>query len=74
MVTSSDTKAFPPSTPMDIRLGLTKAEDTAYPLRWGIIGTGNISKQWVQALGACKGATLAAVAARSEDRAKEFAA
>ncbi|MHC4985948.1 MAG: Gfo/Idh/MocA family protein [Planctomycetota bacterium] len=73
MVTSSDTQALPPSTPMDIRLGMTKAEDTAYPLRWGIIGAGNISKQWVQALGACKGATLAAVAARSKDRAKEFA-
>jgi len=59
---------------MDIRLGLTKAEDTAFPLRWGIIGAGNISRQWVPALAACEGATLAAVAARSEDRAKAFAA
>lgn len=73
MLTNSDMRAFPPSTPRDIRLGITKAEDKAYPLRWGIIGAGNISRQWVEALRACKGATLVAVAARSEDRAKEFA-
>jgi dihydrodiol dehydrogenase / D-xylose 1-dehydrogenase (NADP) len=74
MVTNSDTSTLPPGTPRDIRLGLTKAEDVAFPLRWGIIGAGSISRQWVLALSACKGATLAAVAARSEDRAKAFAA
>jgi len=59
---------------MDIRLGMTKREDVAFPLRWGIIGAGNISAQWVAALHACKGARVAAIASRSEDRAKEFAA
>ena len=64
---------FPPETPRDIRLGITKAEDVAFPLRWGILGASNISRQWALALSACKGATLTAVAARSEDRAKVFA-
>lgn len=59
---------------MDVRLGLTKAEDAAFPLRWGIIGAGNISRQWVHAVQACAGATVTAVAARSKDRATEFAA
>ena len=68
-----DVSALPPDTPRDIRLGLTKAEDVAFPLRWGILGAGEISRQWVLASSACEGATLAAVAARSEDRAKEFA-
>lgn len=68
-----DTASFPPSTPMDVRLGMTKPEDAAFPLRWGIIGTGNIAPQWVLSLRACKGATVTAVAARSEDRAREFA-
>ena len=71
---NSDTTALPPSTPMDVRLGMTRAEDVAFPLRWGIIGAGNISRQWVPALHACKGATVTAVAARSEDRAEAFAA
>ncbi len=68
-----DPSALPPETPRDIRLGMTKAEDVTFPLRWGILGAGDISRQWVLALSACKGATLAAVAARSEDRAKAFA-
>ncbi len=62
-----------PSTPLDVRLGLTKAEDVAYPLRWGILGAGEISRQWVHALLACAGATVTAVAARDEGRAKKFA-
>lgn len=74
MVMNSDTNAPAASTPMDVRLGMTKAEDVAFPLRWGIIGAGNISRQWVPALHACKGATVTAVAARSEDRAQAFAA
>ena len=73
MVLNSDS-ALPPSTPMDVRLGLTNADDVTHPLRWGIIGAGEISRQWVGAVRACKGATVTAVAARSEDRAKAFAA
>ena len=66
--------AFPPSTPRDVRIGLTDPADVAFPLRWGIIGTGWISAQWVMCLRACTGASVTAVAARSIDRAGEFAA
>ena len=62
-----------PATPLDIRLGLTKREDVAHPLRWGILGAGNISRQWVRSLQACKGATIHAVGARDLERAQEFA-
>ena len=62
------------STPMDIRLNITKPVDVDFPLRWGIIGAGSISAQWVMCLRECKGATVSAVAARSADHAKEFAA
>ena len=63
----------PPATPLDIRRGLTKADDVAFPLRWGIIGAGAISAQWVGCLQACKGATVTAVAARDVARAQAFA-
>ena len=46
--------ALPPGTPRDIRLGMTQAEDVAFPLRWGILGAGEISRQWVLALSACQ--------------------
>ena len=41
---------LPPSTPLDVRQGITDAKDIAHPLRWGILGTGNISAQWVWCL------------------------
>lgn len=62
-----------PESPRDVQLELTKPEDVAFPLRWGILGAGNISRQWVLALRGCEGARLTAVAARSEDRAQAFA-
>lgn len=62
-----------PATPMDVRLGVAEAADVAFPLRWGILGTGSISAQWVGCLRQCKGATVTAVAARSADRARQFA-
>jgi dihydrodiol dehydrogenase / D-xylose 1-dehydrogenase (NADP) len=65
--------SLPAQTPRDIRLGLTKADDSSFPLRWGIFGTGTISQQWVEALKACEGATLAAVSSRSLDKAGDFA-
>ena len=61
-------------TSRDIRLGLTKADDVAFPLRWGIIGAGDISRQWALASRECAGAAIAAVAARDVDKAKAFAA
>ena len=64
---------LPPSTPLDIRRGLTQADDVAFPLRWGILGTGSISAQWVGCLRQCKGAQITAVAARSIERAQTFA-
>ena len=68
-------KETTPTTPLplDVRLGLTKAEDVRHPLRWGILGAGEISRQWVHALRACEGATVSAVAARDANRAKQFA-
>ena len=65
--------SLPKSTPMDVRLGLTDPKDVAYTLRWGILGAGNISRQWVLSLQACHGATVIAVAAREQDRADAFA-
>jgi len=60
-------------TPRDVSLGLTRAEDAAFPLRWGIIGTGEISRQFVCAARECTGATIAAVSSRSADNAHAFA-
>jgi len=54
-------------TPRDVGLGLTRAEDVVFPLRWGIMGTGEISRQFVCASRECAGATMAAVASRSAD-------
>ena len=64
---------MPLSTPLDIRRGITNSADVAFPLRWGILGAGNISGMWVEALHACEGATVSAVAARDINRAEEFA-
>lgn len=61
-------------TPRDVGLGLTRAEDVVFPLRWGIMGTGEISRQFVCASRECAGATIAAVASRSADNAHAFAA
>ena len=60
----SDTKQA--YVPLDVRLGLTKASDVAFPLRWGIIGAGEISRQWALASHHCKGATITAVAATQQ--------
>lgn len=67
------TEELPPATPLDVRRGLTKPEDVAFPLRWGIVGTGSISAQWVGCLRQCPGAAVTAVAARELDRAQVFA-
>jgi dihydrodiol dehydrogenase / D-xylose 1-dehydrogenase (NADP) len=64
-------QVFPPR---DVSLGLTRAEDVAFPLRWGIIGTGEISRQFVSAAREGTGATIAAVSSRSADNAHAFAA
>lgn len=70
---NSTSDNLPHTTPLDIRLGLTHGGDVAFPLRWGILGAGRISSQWVMSLQACAGATVTAVAAREYERAKYFA-
>ncbi len=67
------TNNLPLSTPTDVRLGMTEAENRKHPLRWGIIGTGNISSQWVLSLRGCPGASVTAVAAREQEKAQAFA-
>lgn len=62
------------STPLDVRQRVTEAGDTAFPLRWGILGAGNVSRQWALSLKGVPGATITAVAARDQDRADSFAA
>jgi len=66
--------SWPLDTPMDVRRGLTKASDVNFPLRWGIMGAGNISSDWARSLRDIPGAKLMAVAARSKEKAAEFAA
>eukprot|EP01052_Picozoa_sp_SAG31_P025760 SAG31_NODE_2280_length_6025_cov_8.850321_5_plen_330_part_00 len=72
----SDGNAY--STPMDIKMGLTKAEDVAFPLRWGMMTAGRICADMCQAIKIAVsrgcGATLGAVAARKLDDAEAFAA
>ena len=60
--------------PIDVRLGLTRAEDVAHRLGWGIMGTGEICRQFVCASREVAGATMAGVASRSADNARAFAA
>lgn len=69
----SDLAKPKPQTPLDIRLGLTKAEDVNYRLRWGIIGCGPISSDWCKCLKEVPGAVLEAVAARDPKKAAAFA-
>ncbi|MFK7971292.1 MAG: Gfo/Idh/MocA family protein [Bacteroidia bacterium] len=42
-------------------------------IRWGILGTGNIAHKFAQAILQAEGATLQAVASRTEAKAKDFA-
>ena len=59
--------------PRDVRLGLTRREDVSFPLRWGIMGTGEIARQFVCASRECMGATMAGVASRDAANATAFA-
>ena len=63
----------PDVKPRDILLGLTKPENVGFPLRWGIVGGGEISRQFVLASRQCSGATMAGVATRSLATAEAFA-
>ena len=64
---------FPVNTPMDIRLGLTRADGIHHKLRWGIISASAISSDWVKSLQDVPGASVVANAARDLDRARAYA-
>ena len=59
--------------PRDVSLGLTHAKNVNFPLRWGIMGTGEIARQFVSAARECPGATMSGVSSRSADNAHAFA-
>jgi predicted dehydrogenase len=63
----------PAVIPRDVSLGLTNPKDVAFPLRWGIIGAGEISRQFVLSSKAVPGANMAAVFSRSREKAEAFA-
>ena len=67
-------KQLPLSTPLDVLRDLTDPKDVAFPLRWGILGAGNVSRQFALSLKGVPGATISAVAAREQERADAFAA
>ena len=64
---------WPMSTPLDIRLGKTEQEGIEFPLRWGIISASAIASDWIKSLQDVPGASVTAVAARDEDRARIYA-
>lgn len=45
---------------------------TTGPIRWGILGTGNIARLFATGLGSAPGAILAAVGSRTQEKADEF--
>lgn len=64
---------WPMATPMDIRLGKTREQDVGFPLRWGIISASAIASDWIKSLQDVPGASVTAVAARDEGRARAYA-
>lgn len=64
---------FPPTTPLDIKLGLTKADDINHPLRWGVISASAIASDWIKSLQDVPGASFEAVWARDHAKATEYA-
>ena len=63
----------PAVIPRDVSLGLTNLADVAFPLRWGIVGAGEISRQFVLSSKAVPGANMAAVFSRLREKAEDFA-
>ena len=60
-------------TPRDVSQGVTRESDAAFPLRWGILGTGEICRQFVCASREVAGATMAGVSSRHAENAHAFA-
>lgn len=63
----------PPTTPLDIRLGLTSEEGVNFPLRWGIVSASAIASDWIKSLQDVPGATLQAVWARDHEKGRKYA-
>jgi dihydrodiol dehydrogenase / D-xylose 1-dehydrogenase (NADP) len=70
---SGGSAGLAPSTPLDVRLGLTDPADVAHGLRWGIVSASSIASDWVKSLQDVPGASVTAVAARDLFRAQAFA-
>jgi predicted dehydrogenase len=51
----------------------TRGTDDEHPLGWGLLGASNISSDWAKSLADVPGAKLVGVAARSAEKAAEFA-
>ena len=49
----------PPTTPLDIRLGLTKEEGIHHKLRWGIVSASAIASDWIKSLQASSSSAAA---------------
>lgn len=64
---------FPPNTPLDIRLGLTKPEGVHHVLRWGIVSASPIASDWIKSLQDVPGAKFQAVWARDFEKGKKYA-
>ena len=64
---------WPMSTPLDVRMGLTREEGINHPLRWGIISASAIASDWIKSLQDVPGASTVAIAASDLDRAKAYA-
>lgn len=63
----------PPTTPLDIRLGLTKAEDINFKLRWGFVSASAIGSDWIKSLQDVPGAEFQAIWARDHEAGKLYA-
>ena len=59
--------------PLDLREGLTRAEDVHFPLRWGFITASAIGSDFIKSLQDVPGAECVAVAARDAGRAARYA-
>jgi hypothetical protein len=63
----------PPTTPLDIRLGLTKAEDINHKLRWGFVSASAIGSDWIKSLQDVPGAEFQGIWARDHEAGKQYA-
>lgn len=63
----------PPTTPLDIRLGLTKPEGIHHKLRWGFVSASAIGSDWIKSLQDVPGAEFQGIWARDHEAGKRYA-